>query len=136
VRLRLRIALMRSIVINGQRVKMADARALVEQVGGSDVRSVMATGNLLFRSSKAPRDLERELEAAVAAFYGRSTEMVVKTAEQWRALLAVNPFPDEAATAPSRLLRRRPAFWFGQCALLCPTAVWSSYGGGPRAVSG
>jgi uncharacterized protein (DUF1697 family) len=100
----LRVALMRSIVINGQRVKMADARALAERVGGTEVRSVIATGNLLFRSDKAPRVLERELEAEFEAFYGRATEMVVKTAEQWRSLLAANPFPDEAARAPSRLL--------------------------------
>jgi uncharacterized protein (DUF1697 family) len=95
---------MRSIVINGQRAKMADARSLVERVGGSDVQSVIATGNLLFRSSKGPGALERELEAACEAFYGRATEMVVKTAEQWRSLLAANPFPDEAAVVPSRLL--------------------------------
>ena len=91
------VALMRSIVINGQRVKMADARALAERVGGTEVQSVIATGNLLFRSDKAPRVLEQELEAGCEAFYGRATEMVVKTAEQWRSLLAANPFPDEAA---------------------------------------
>jgi uncharacterized protein (DUF1697 family) len=100
----LKVALMRSIVINGQRVKMADARALAERVGGTQVQSVIATGNLLFRSDKAPRVLERELEAECEGFYGRSTEMVVKTAEQWRSLLAANPFPDEATRAPSRLL--------------------------------
>jgi uncharacterized protein (DUF1697 family) len=100
----LRVALMRSIVINGQRVRMADARALAERVGGDDVQSVIATGNLLFRSSKPPRLLEQELEAACQAFYGRATEMVVKTGEQWRSLLAANPFPEEAAQAPARLL--------------------------------
>ena len=99
-----RIGLMRSIVISGQRVKMTDARALAEQVGGSDVRSIIATGNLLFRSNKEPRALESELEAACATFYGRATEMVVKTEAQWRSLVAANPFPNEATAAPSRLL--------------------------------
>lgn len=100
----LQVALMRSILINGVRVKMADARALVEQVGGTDVRSVIATGNLVFRSRKAAATLERELEAACAAFYGKPTEMVVKTAAQWRALMAANPFPSETEKAPARLL--------------------------------
>ncbi|MCB8823433.1 DUF1697 domain-containing protein [Microvirga rosea] len=100
----LKVALMRSVVINGQRVKMADARALAERVGGTDVQSVIATGNLLFRSGKASRVLERELEAECGAFYGRATEIVVKTAEQWRSLLAANPFPGEAGRTPSRLL--------------------------------
>jgi uncharacterized protein (DUF1697 family) len=100
----LKVALMRSIVINGQRVKMTDARRLAEQIGGDDVQSVIATGNLLFRSGKEPRTLEQELEAACEAFYGRPTEIVVKTAKQWQSLLAANPFPEEASKAPSRLL--------------------------------
>lgn len=100
----LKVALMRSIVVNGQRVKMEDARALVSAVGGRDVRSVIATGNLLFRSDEAPRVLEDALENACRDFYGRATEMVVKTADEWQALLAANPFPEEAARAPARLL--------------------------------
>jgi uncharacterized protein (DUF1697 family) len=100
----LKVALMRSIIINGERAKMVDGRALVERVGGTQVQSVIATGNLLFRSDKAPRVLERELEAECKAFYGKATEMVVKAVEQWRSLLAANPLPDEAARTPSRLL--------------------------------
>ncbi|MBZ6078498.1 DUF1697 domain-containing protein [Microvirga puerhi] len=100
----LKIALMRSIVINGQRVKMEDARALVAHIGGTEVRSVIATGNLLFRSDKEPHRLEQDLEQACERFYGRATEMVVKSADEWHALVASNPFPKEAIQAPSRLL--------------------------------
>jgi uncharacterized protein (DUF1697 family) len=98
------IALMRSIVIARQRVLMADARGLAESVGGTDVRSVIATGNLIFRSRKGPRTLERELEAACAVRYGKATEMVVKSAVEWRALLAANPFPEAVEIAPQNLL--------------------------------
>jgi len=99
-----RVALMRSILINGRRVKGEEARGLAEDVGGTDVRSVGATGNLLFRSRKAPAVLERELEAACARLYGRPTEMVVRTAPAWRALVAANPFSEQSAQAPSRVL--------------------------------
>src|SRR6185437_8645552 len=58
----LKVALMRSVVINGQRVKMADARALVESVGGTAVQSVIATGNLVFRSDEGTSVLEKMLE--------------------------------------------------------------------------
>lgn len=100
----IRIALLRSMVIAGRRVKGAEIRGLAEAVGGTDVRSVIATGNLLFRSRKAPATLERELEAACAAFYGKATEMVVKTAEQWRSLMEANPFPAESSRKPSHVL--------------------------------
>lgn len=95
---------MRSVVIGDRRVKGEEARALAVAVGATDVRSVIATGNLVFRSRKAPRTLERELETACAAEYGRSTEMVVKTADQWRALVAANPFMKESEAEPRRVL--------------------------------
>lgn len=99
-----RIALLRSIVINGRRVKGEEARGLAEDAGGTDVRSVIATGNLLFRSRKVPATLERELEAACAKLYGRPTEMIVKTADEWRALIRANPFPAQSARKPSHVL--------------------------------
>lgn len=92
------------MVIGGRRVSGAEVRALAEAAGGTDVRSVMATGNVIFRSRKAPATLEREMEAACAAEFGKATEIVVRTADSWRALIAANPFPDEAAKAPSRVL--------------------------------
>ncbi|MFG6667887.1 DUF1697 domain-containing protein [Halomonas sp. HNIBRBA4712] len=100
----LKVALMRSVVIDKQRVKMADARALVERVGGRDVQSVIATGNLLFHSDKSNEALEAQLEAECAAFYGQPTHMVVRTAREWQILMEANPFVEEAADLPSRLL--------------------------------
>lgn len=99
-----RVALMRSVVIEGRRVKGVEARGLAEAAGGTDVRSVIATGNLLFRSRKAPATLERDLEKACAAEYGRATEMIAKTGDQWRALIAANPFPAQAEADPRRVL--------------------------------
>lgn len=100
----LRIALLRSVVIGGRRVKGVEARALAEAAGGDDVRSVGATGNLLFRSRKSPRTLERELERVCEVEFGRATEIVVKTADEWRALLKANPFPERTTAAPARVL--------------------------------
>ena len=98
------VTLLRSMVINGHRIKGAEIRGLAEAVGATDVRSVGATGNLLFRSRKAPATLECELEAACAGLYGKPTEVVVKTAAEWRALLRANPFPKQTKAAPARVL--------------------------------
>lgn len=99
-----RIALLRSMVIGGRRVSGADVRALAEAAGGTDARSVIATGNVVFRSRKAPATLEREMEGACAAVFGQTTEIVVRTADDWRALLAANPFPDQTEASPARVL--------------------------------
>lgn len=100
----IRIALLRSVVINGRRVKGEEARGLAEAAGATEVRSVIATGNLLFRSRKAPATLTRELEAACARLYGKPTEIVIKTAAEWRALMKANPFPGQSETSPARVL--------------------------------
>jgi uncharacterized protein (DUF1697 family) len=100
----IRIALLRSMVIGRRRVSGAHVRALAQAAGGTDARSVIATGNVVFRSRKAPATLEREMEKACAAEFGKPTEIIVRTADEWRALLAANPFPEKAETAPSRVL--------------------------------
>jgi uncharacterized protein (DUF1697 family) len=95
---------MRSVQIASQRVNMADVRGLAEAIGGTDVRSVFATGNLVFRSRKTPARLERELEAACEARYGKATQFVVRTPELWQTLMAANPFLAQATRAPQRTL--------------------------------
>ena len=99
-----RVALLRSMVIGKRRVSGAQVRAMAEAAGGTDARSVIATGNVVFRSRKAPATLEREMEKACAAEFGQATEIVVKTADEWRALIAANPFSKESETHPARVL--------------------------------
>ena len=100
----LRVALLRSMVVNGRRVTGEDVRKLVEAVGGTEARSVLATGNAVFRSSKSGAALTRELEAACAERFGKPTEVIVKTEAQWRTLVAANPFKAHAKKTPNRVL--------------------------------
>lgn len=98
------VALLRSVVIAGQRVSSAPLRDWAEALGASDIATVGSTGNLVFSSRKSAPRLERELEAACAKHYGRTTEIVVKSAADWTAMVAGNPFAAEAEVAPAHLL--------------------------------
>ena len=100
----LRVALLRSMVVNGHRVTGDDVRKLAESVGGTDARSILATGNAVFRSTKSAATLTKELEAACAKRFGKPTEIIVKTEAQWRRLVAANPFRRQAKATPSRVL--------------------------------
>jgi uncharacterized protein (DUF1697 family) len=100
----LRVALLRSMVVNGQRINAQTTAALAEAVGGEDVRTAGSTGNLVFRSAKSPATLTRELEAACEKSFGKPTEIIVKTERQWRALVRANPFRREAEETPNRVL--------------------------------
>lgn len=100
----LRVALLRSMVVNGHRVTGEDVRALAESVGGTDARSVLATGNVVFNSAKSAATVTRDLEAACKKRFGKPTEIIVKTEPQWRRLIAANPFKRQAKATPNRAL--------------------------------
>ena len=100
------IALLRAVNLGGPtQVDLAELRGRVERLGFTEVRSVLQSGNLVFRGRAEPRPtLERRLEAALAEGGGRSTEFFVRTTEEWDRIGAENPFPNEARTDPAHLV--------------------------------
>jgi uncharacterized protein (DUF1697 family) len=99
------VGLLRGINVGGsKKVPMADLRALAAGLGLGRVRTLIASGNLLFESEESPPELEARLEAAIAARFGFPVPVMVREAAQWRALTGANPFPDEAAQAPNLLM--------------------------------
>lgn len=100
------IALLRGINLAGHRqVAMADLRVTLTGIGLEDVRTVLNSGNVVFRAKKrAPGQLERLLEATTASRLGLATDYFVRTAEEWSAVIERNPFTSEATRDPSRLL--------------------------------
>ncbi len=101
------IALLRGINVGGnKKVSMADLRAFLEEIGLTEPRTLLQSGNLVFKSNGDRDDaaLESFLEAEAAKRLGLSTVFLVRTAAEWAEVIARNPFPDAAATAPGRLL--------------------------------
>lgn len=102
------VALLYSIVLGkGRRVVMADLRAMAEGLGFQRVRSLVATGNLVFEGPPAdPRRMEQRLEAAFAARFGRHVDIILRDAQNWRRLEAGNPFPEASAREPAQVAVR------------------------------
>lgn len=100
------VALLRGVNVGGNKmVAMADLRDALTTLGFADVRTVLQSGNVLFRGRAAsPEALEARLEREVAARLGVRADFHVRTAEEWRAVVAANPFPKEAQADPGRLL--------------------------------
>jgi uncharacterized protein (DUF1697 family) len=100
------IALLRGINVGGNKlVSMAELRALAETLGLEEPRTLLQSGNLVFRGKKqAATALERTLERAVAAELGVACDFVVRTAAEWDAIIAANPFPEAATRDPSHLV--------------------------------
>lgn len=100
------IALLRGINLGGhKRVAMADLRALLSKMGFADVRTLLQSGNVLFRGPKKPSAaLEQELEVALEKALKMTVDFHVRTADEWRKIIQANPFPAEATKDPSRFV--------------------------------
>jgi uncharacterized protein (DUF1697 family) len=99
------VALLRGINVGGNRkVAMSDLRSFLAKLGLADAQSLLQSGNLVFRSSTRPGELERLLEAEAERRLGLRTNFFVRTAEEWREVVARNPFRDAAEKDPSHLV--------------------------------
>lgn len=84
---------------------MADLRDLLTKLGFADARSLLQSGNLVFRSDRRnPAQLERLLEAEAEKRLGLQTDFFVRSAEEWKELVARNPFRKEAERDPGHLV--------------------------------
>ena len=99
------IALLRAVNVGGRNlVAMAGLRAMLTRLGFGDPRSLLQSGNLVFESTKRHADVEALLEAGAKRHLGLDTAFFVRSTDEWRAVVARNPFPREAARDPGRLL--------------------------------
>jgi len=86
-------------------VAMSDLRDMIAKLGFQEPRSILQSGNLLFRTgARTPGQLERELEAEAAKRLGLETEFFVRSSDEWEAIVAHNPFRKEAESAPGYLV--------------------------------
>jgi uncharacterized protein (DUF1697 family) len=92
------VALLRGINLAGRnKVAMADLRALVGELGHTDVLTYIQSGNVLFT---APADADcaevaRTMTEAISARLGVTAPVIVVTREELGQIHAANPFPGE-----------------------------------------
>jgi uncharacterized protein (DUF1697 family) len=99
------IALLRAVNLGSHnKVGMADLCALLSKLGFDQPRSLLQSGNLVFGSATKPAQLEVQLAAAAAKQLGLNTDFFVRSAREWQAIIAGNPFADAAANDPSHLV--------------------------------
>src|SRR5688500_4652309 len=87
------------------RIAMSDLRAMLEKIGMQEPRTLLLSGNVVFKSASGSiGTLERMLEAASTKHLGVTTEYFVRSAREWQAIIDANPFPEEAKRDPGHLL--------------------------------
>jgi uncharacterized protein (DUF1697 family) len=87
------VALIRGINVGrARRVAMADLRALMEKLGYTDVRTLLNSGNIVFKARRSSVEKQaRAIEAAIARTFGFSASIVVMPAADLAAIVKENP---------------------------------------------
>jgi uncharacterized protein (DUF1697 family) len=99
-----RIILFRGMNTGGVRAPVAEQRVMAAAMGLKNPRTLLASGNLVVESDRDPDALEHDIEAAMEKTFGLKVAAMVRTREQWAALIAANPFAAEATAHPSKML--------------------------------
>jgi uncharacterized protein (DUF1697 family) len=102
----IQIALIRGINVGGHRaVAMSDLRDLLAGLGFAGARSLLQSGNLMFRcSAQTGASLERLLETEAEKRLGLRTDFFIRSAKEWSEVVARNPFCKEAERDPGHLV--------------------------------
>jgi uncharacterized protein (DUF1697 family) len=100
------VALLRAVNLGAHnRVAMSDLRDLLDRLGFQEPRSLLQSGNLVFRAARpTAASLERLLETEAERRLQVRTEFFVRSAKEWKEIVARNPFTEAAARDPGHLL--------------------------------
>lgn len=95
-------AMLRGINLGKRQLKSAELKAAVESLGFTDVKTLLASGNVVFTADdKDAAALEQKLHDALAKQTGLKSEIFVRSPEEMAAIVAANPFPGATAERPS-----------------------------------
>lgn len=86
------VALLGSINVGGNRLKMADLRAELDRAGLGPVETVVASGNVILPPGETPQALERAIAAILSDRWGIAGLVTVRTAVEIASAVADNPF--------------------------------------------
>ena len=94
------VALLRGVNLIGKStLKMADLKAIAEDLGLESVRTYIASGNLLVLSDEPEEKLRRKLEKDLQQHMGKDVRVMLRTAAELEAVVRANPFTDAAANS-------------------------------------
>ncbi|MET0863887.1 MAG: DUF1697 domain-containing protein [Nakamurella sp.] len=100
-----KIALIRGINVGtAKRVAMADLRKMLTGLGYADVRTLLNSGNAVFRTTASETHVTTAIEKGLADDLGVPAKVLVRTRAQVEKALAADPFADLATDGSKHFL--------------------------------
>jgi uncharacterized protein (DUF1697 family) len=93
------VVLLRAVNVGGTgKLPMDDLKHLCEKAGFQNVRTYIASGNVVAERDGSEAKAKAALEAELGAYAGKPVGVVVRTAEEMSKVVANNPFPERPAS--------------------------------------
>ncbi len=87
------------------RIKMDALRGLYTSLKLEDPQTYVQSGNVIFRTKEKPTpELAKKIQAAIERKFKFAPEIILRTADDFRAVLAANPFDRREGVEPGKLL--------------------------------
>lgn len=89
------VGFLRAVNVTGTgKLLMDDLRKICGKCGFGDVRTYIASGNVVFASKVTAAKAKATLEAALLKKMGKPCQVVIRTADELEAILKANPYPE------------------------------------------
>src|SRR5277367_6817873 len=93
------VVLLRAVNVGGTgKLPMGDLKRLCEKAGFRNVRTYIASGNVVAERDGAQAEAKAGLEAELQTYAGKPVGVTVRTAAEMAKVVADNPFPDRSAS--------------------------------------
>ena len=103
------VALLRAVNVGGTgKLPMTELRAMCEGCGFKDVRTYIASGNVVFEADPDEAAVQAKLEAALQAYAGKPVGVAIRTGPEMAAVLAANPFGEAAPNRTVAIFLKTP----------------------------
>ena len=94
------VALLRGVNLVGKStLKMADLKAIADALKLNDVRTYIASGNLLFTNNEPEERLRRMLEKELQSHMSKEVRVMLRTAAEMDGVVRANPFTDQPSNS-------------------------------------
>ncbi|WP_179039024.1 DUF1697 domain-containing protein [Rhizobium leguminosarum] len=88
-------AFLRAVNVGGTgSLPMAELKAICEDLGFSDVKTYIQSGNVVFRSDEAEKTVGERLDEALSKMMGKRPGVMVRSRKELDGIVADAPFPD------------------------------------------
>jgi uncharacterized protein (DUF1697 family) len=96
-------ALLLGINVGNRRMKMADLKKSFEDLGYENVRTLLASGNVLFDTKDSKNAATQKIEKKLTKDFGFEVKIILKSLEELQKIVESEPFKGIPVTKATRL---------------------------------